>query len=157
MKHIYPFIFISLLALTFTSCNQARTVQKENIQTPSQEEKEEATVQNEDTLPQETVSLVAEEVFAEDMLNGSQMIETIVNSELSEIERTSLIYMREEEKLARDVYLTLYDTWGQQIFSNIASSEQTHTDAIKTLIERYDIADPVIDDIRGIFTSPILQ
>jgi len=54
--------------------------------------------------------------------------------------------MREEEKLARDVYLTLYETWGQKIFSNIASSEQTHTDAVKTLLSAYKIEDPVTDD-----------
>ena len=65
--------------------------------------------------------------------------------------------MREEEKLARDVYLELYDTWGQQIFKNIAESEQSHTNAIKTLLERYDITDPVTDDSRGIFQNSVLQ
>ena len=78
-------------------------------------------------------------------------------AELSEAEITSLIHMREEEKLARDVYLELYDTWGQKIFSNIASSEQTHTDAVKTLLETYNIADPVIKDERGVFTNSELQ
>ncbi len=42
-----------------------------------------------------------------------------------------LTYMREEEKLARDVYLSLYDEWNMRIFSNIAASEQKHTDAVK--------------------------
>jgi hypothetical protein len=38
--------------------------------------------------------------------------------------------MREEEKLAHDVYMTLYEKWGQQIFKNIAASEETHTNAV---------------------------
>jgi len=157
MKNIYPLIFISLLALALTSCNQRSTVQEEKVQMPTQETIEETTIQNEDPLQETTISLVAEEVSDGDILNGPQIIETILDSELSEIERTSLIYMREEEKLARDVYLELYDTWGQQIFSNIASSEQSHTDAVKTLLERYDIPDPVTDDVRWVFSSPVLQ
>lgn len=54
-----------------------------------------------------------------------------------------LTYMREEEKLARDVYLKLYDEWGMTIFKNIAASEQNHMDAIKTLLDRYCVPDPV--------------
>jgi hypothetical protein len=107
----------------------------------------------------QTPTLVSENVIEEDILDGENLLAEIStpNSELSEIEKTSLIYMREEEKLARDVYLELYDIWGQQIFSNIASSEQSHTDAVKTLLERYDIPDPVTDDVRGVFASPVLQ
>ncbi len=67
-----------------------------------------------------------------------------------------LVYMREEEKLARDVYQTLGDQWGTQIFTNIAASEQTHTDSVRSMLERYDIPDPVADDTVGAFTSPEL-
>ena len=49
--------------------------------------------------------------------------------------------MREEEKLARDVYLNLYDKWNVPIFSNIATSEQEHTDAIKSLLTQYGVQD----------------
>ena len=45
---------------------------------------------------------------------------------LSLAESGSLSFMREEEKLARDVYITLYNKWGVNIFTNISSSEQTH-------------------------------
>ncbi len=64
--------------------------------------------------------------------------------------------MREEEKLARDVYLTLYDMYGLQIFQNIARSEQNHMDAVLTLIEKYNLTDPVIDEV-GVFTNETLQ
>jgi hypothetical protein len=61
--------------------------------------------------------------------------------------------MREEEKLARDVYTVLEEKWGMKIFSNIASSEQTHTNAVKTLLDRYGLEDPVKNDSIGAFTS----
>ena len=47
-----------------------------------------------------------------------------------------LQYMREEEKLARDVYLALYATWKMPVFSNIAASEQRHMDVVLTLLTR---------------------
>ncbi len=72
---------------------------------------------------------------------------------LSVEEEQGLIFMREEEKLARDVYLTLYDAWGLSVFKNVAESEQKHTDTIALLIEKYQLADPVIDDTVGVFTD----
>jgi hypothetical protein len=76
---------------------------------------------------------------------------------LNALETTSLIFMREEEKLARDVYQTLYTKWGINIFKNIAESEQTHTDAIKTLISKYQLTDPVQNDVLGVFENDNLQ
>ena len=77
--------------------------------------------------------------------------------ELSEAETEGLLYMREEEKLARDVYLTLYEEWGMPTFRNIAAAEQTHMDAIGTLIERYGLEDPVASNDTGVFTNSTLQ
>jgi hypothetical protein len=71
-------------------------------------------------------------------------------------ETAALLYMREEEKLAHDVYLTLSAKWGTSIFQNISRSEQTHTDAVKTLIERYNLSDPASNTV-GVFTNPDLQ
>jgi len=73
---------------------------------------------------------------------------------LSVAETEDLVYMREEEKLARDVYLTLYDTWKTRIFKNIAASEQTHMDSIKVLLDRYGIPDPAAGKQRGEFSNP---
>lgn len=69
----------------------------------------------------------------------------------------ALAFMREEEKLARDVYLALADTWSLPIFSRIAASEQTHMDAVKTLLERYNVADPAAATAPGVFVNPDLQ
>ena len=67
-----------------------------------------------------------------------------------------LLFLREEEKLARDVYLTLYDVWQLQPHSNIAASEQTHTDRVKDLLQKVGIPDPVVDDSVGVFVDPTL-
>jgi len=72
---------------------------------------------------------------------------------LSGADIDSLTYMREEEKLARDVYLYLHDKWGSRIFDNISASEQTHMDAIKTLLDKYGIPDPVTSNEVGKFTN----
>jgi len=77
---------------------------------------------------------------------------------LTDAEVAGLKFMREEEKLARDTYLELFDAWGLVVFENIAKSEQSHTDAIEKLLEQYDVEDPVADeDERGVFVDPNLQ
>ena len=73
--------------------------------------------------------------------------------EVSEQEKSALIYMREEEKLARDVYLTLFEKWNFVIFKNIANSEDRHTNAVKQLLDKYEIDDPIKNDDVGVFTN----
>jgi hypothetical protein len=67
-----------------------------------------------------------------------------------------LRFLREEEKLARDVYITLGERWGLPIFMNIASSEQVHTDRVKVLLDAYGIPDPVAEDRVGAFNDSTL-
>lgn len=81
----------------------------------------------------------------------------IETEELSDDEAAGILYMREEEKLARDVYDRLGGLWGIPIFSNIARSEETHMDAMLVLIDRYSLSDPVGDDTPGVFEDPALQ
>lgn len=78
---------------------------------------------------------------------------TALQTPLSMVEAEDLTYMREEEKLARDVYLTLYERWGIQAFSNIAASEQRHMDSLGRLIERYGLVDPILRDQIGSFQN----
>jgi hypothetical protein len=75
---------------------------------------------------------------------------------LSAEEISHLSYLREEEKLALDVYQALYSRWRMRIFNNIAASEQRHFNAIGTLINRYGLQDPA-QAIPGVFTNPDLQ
>ncbi len=123
------------------------------------------------TLAPDTATVASESVAVTPELltvsaEGATSIETVALeaalaavpvTELSDAEIAGLLLMREEEKLAHDVYLTLYDLWGQPVFQNIARSEATHTDAVLTLLERYGIADPVGDNATGVFTDPELQ
>lgn len=72
---------------------------------------------------------------------------------LSDEEAATLLHMREEEKLARDVYLTLFDTWDAAVFGNISYSEQKHMDTMLAKVELYELVDPVTDDTVGAFDT----
>ncbi|MBX7213819.1 MAG: DUF2202 domain-containing protein [Thermoflexales bacterium] len=82
---------------------------------------------------------------------------TPVSGALSQAEIAGLLRMREEEKLARDVYQALYETWHAQVFANITRSEQTHMDAVKGLLDAYGLTDPAAGQPAGRFTDPALQ
>jgi len=75
---------------------------------------------------------------------------------LTQNEIDDLQVLREEEKLARDVYLFSYDKYGEDIFNNIASSEQKHMNKILTLLNKYNLDDPALAN-RGEFTNQTLQ
>jgi hypothetical protein len=81
----------------------------------------------------------------------------VATSSLTADEIAGLQFMREEEKLAHDVYVTFYQQYGLAIFNNIADSEATHMAAIKTLLDRYGIADPAAGNGVGVFENVELQ
>lgn len=72
---------------------------------------------------------------------------------LTEDEIADLLHMREEEKVARDVYLKFYELYEKPIFTNIAQSEQKHMDAVLNLIQGYGLTDPVAGKGEGEFTA----
>lgn len=61
---------------------------------------------------------------------------------LTQEEIDGILFMREEEKLAHDVYVQFYELYGKQIFLNISESEQRHMDAMLRLIKFYGLEDP---------------
>ena len=81
------------------------------------------------------------------------LFDEIETTFLSEAEKDEVIFLREEEKLARDVYITLADKWQLPIFSNIARAEQRHMDTVLLLLDTYNVADPVVDDTVGAFVN----
>lgn len=83
----------------------------------------------------------------------SAMIET---SALTDSELASLLKMKEEEKLARDVYSVLAQKWGNAIFSNISAAENNHLNAIVLLLTSYGATDTSVGG-AGIFTDPAVQ
>ncbi len=72
-------------------------------------------------------------------------------------ENSDLTFMREEEKLARDVYLSLYEQWGLRVFRQIAKAETNHMALALVVVDKYEIEDPVGDNGLGVFTNPNLQ
>ena len=72
---------------------------------------------------------------------------------LSQGDIDGLNLMREEEKLARDVYLTLGELWSMPIFFNIARAEQQHMDRVLSVMDLYEITDPIVDDSVGVFAD----
>lgn len=86
-----------------------------------------------------------------------QQITDFPKEPLSTEEINSLYLMREEEKFAHDVYTKLFEKWGMNIFNSISNSEQTHTDAVLILIEKYELEDPATNNVIGEFTDTTLQ
>jgi hypothetical protein len=93
------------------------------------------------------------EVNSSDYVVAHDQIANLPIENLSLEEKDGLLQMREEEKLAHDVYIALYEKWGVSAFSNIAKSELTHTESIRYLLERYNIEDPVKDNAVGVFSN----
>ena len=94
--------------------------------------------------------------FASDALAGKKLASTGLDA----VEASHLTFMREEEKLARDVYLTLAGLYPDQgVFDRIATtSEQTHADTMRDKLALYDLPDPnpTTNDLPasiGVFTG----
>ncbi len=84
-------------------------------------------------------------------------LENSESVDMTEKTQEWLLLMREEEKLARDVYRTLGDTYNLRVFANIEKAEQQHMDAVWELLKSYTIQDPIVDDSLWKFTNDTLQ
>lgn len=78
---------------------------------------------------------------------------------LDAAKKASLLFMYQEEKVARDVYITLGKKYpSATTFSSIQSSEQTHMDTVETLCIKYGVNISNIDETKiGVFVLPELQ
>jgi hypothetical protein len=75
---------------------------------------------------------------------------------LTQAEIEDLKFLREEEKLARDVYLFSYNKYQISVFNSISSSEQKHMDSVLSLLNKYGISDPASPQV-GVFVNQDLQ
>ena len=120
-------------------------------------------IPEEEIIPEEVNEIeVIEAEVKQDTLEEPAITTAPVNTDngptgITDAEKAGLVYMREEEKLAHDVYLALYDLWGLQLFQNIARSEEAHTGAVKRLLDRFIIPDPADQSPPGIFQDQTLQ
>jgi hypothetical protein len=90
-----------------------------------------------------------------DALSGQ--LDAIPVLQLTQADHDSLVYMREEERLAEDVYRVLYAKWQVPVFDNIAGAEVTHTASVKTLLDRYQLADPAAGRAAGTYQNATIQ
>ncbi len=88
--------------------------------------------------------------------NEKSMAVSLVSADTTDECFNSLVYMREEEKLAHDVYVNMYELWNVKVFDNISKAETVHSNAVKGLLDFYGIEDPVLPGI-GEFSNPDLQ
>ncbi len=72
---------------------------------------------------------------------NTEAVATLNNQQDQEID--DLLFMWEEEKMARDVYTKMFEKYGATIFSNIKQSETKHMDAVKKLLDQRKIATPI--------------
>lgn len=94
--------------------------------------------------------------FGEGILALEGGVETTVTAAtLSPREKEGILFIWEEEKVARDLYRSLYNESNLNIFVDLARSEQNHMDQAKALIDKYDLQTPVKDE-PGLFSNQTL-
>lgn len=76
--------------------------------------------------------------------------------DLTEADIAGLMLMREEEKLAHDVYYFFYETYGTPVFSQISKSESRHSESVLSLINHFGLTDPATTE-AGVFANPDIQ
>ncbi|WP_239141378.1 DUF2202 domain-containing protein [Actinoplanes campanulatus] len=76
---------------------------------------------------------------------------------LSEPQKTTLVAMAQEEKVAHDLYTALAGKYDAVVFDRIAASEARHLTVVRTLLSRYGVADPTAGKAAGQFSDPAVQ
>ena len=82
-------------------------------------------------------------------------LDDAITSVLEQKDKESLLFMLEEEKLARDTYTYLGDLWSINQFANIKKSEQSHMDAISNLLRKNNVEHSILPS--GVFANQDLQ
>jgi hypothetical protein len=86
-----------------------------------------------------------------------QTVSNLPTETLDDAEKARILFIREEEKLAYDVYQTMFDIYGVNVFQNIPNSELSHMEAMLTIIKKYNLTDPMETNARGVYANPVLQ
>ena len=80
-----------------------------------------------------------------------------VETNISDAEVSSLLFMIEEEKMARDIYDALYEQTGLISFDRISDSEQKHYDTLLKTAEKLGIDTSALSTQTGVFTNVEVQ
>ena len=78
-------------------------------------------------------------------------------SPLTATEEEYILYMREEEQMAHDLYTRWAGIYSVPIFSNIADSESQHVAEVQLLIERYGLQDRPAGNAAEGYHDPVIQ
>lgn len=87
--------------------------------------------------------------------NNNNLNNNVPNQTLTDADKDALLFMLEEEKLARDTYMFLNDQWSLNQFANIKNSEQMHMDAVENLLIQYNVEYTILPE--GQFENQTLQ
>lgn len=82
---------------------------------------------------------------------------TVPSGTLTDEQRAALAFNAEEEKLAHDLYTAFATRYGTAVFDRIAGAESQHLNAIRTMLDRYGIADPTAGRAAGVFATQDVQ
>lgn len=82
---------------------------------------------------------------------------TVATAPLSDAEKSEILFQREEERLAKELYRAFGEKYGVEEFTRIATSEQRHFDAMGRTITRYQLQDPSAGTQVGKYADPELQ
>jgi hypothetical protein len=86
-----------------------------------------------------------------------QTVSNLPTEPLDDAEKARILFIREEEKLAYNVYQTMFDIYGVSVFQNIPNSELSHMEAMLSIIKKYNLTDPLVTNARGVFVNTTLQ
>lgn len=90
--------------------------------------------------------------------SGAQGAITAPMGTLTDAQKAELSAMAEEEKVAHDLYVALSVKYPElRQFANIAKAELQHLTAVRTLMDRYGIADPTTGYAAGEFKTEAFQ
>ncbi len=140
MTGVLGIIFLTL-SLSFAGCS------KDEVST------DDLTSENVDEKVA-TINYTYDDVFMDVACN---CVDSLPVEALSQAETDALLLMREEEMLAHDVYIGLYSLYTKPVFLNISKSETAHSNAIKALLDKYQLIDPAANHVTGVFSNPTLQ
>lgn len=148
-KSMRATILISLAAVfLFAACSPIETPQSGNPSKPQRIES---------APPAQLPAVEANSGFSGAQSQEGNAYPEALKAPLSDDAAAGLLYMYEEEKLARDVYQALYQVWGTPIFQNISQSESAHMEAVYQLLNSYGVDDAVSGNPAGQFENQDLQ
>lgn len=87
----------------------------------------------------------------------SSVLDLYPTYDLNQTQIDDLKFMYQEEKVARDIYMKMYELWNLNIFNNISKAEQMHMDSVRAILVKYNIDIPVLSDTVGVFDLSDLQ